>query len=179
MDAATPTLTLRALIASDLRANTGRSGAGATLMYLFLSPGFLTATLHRIAHASLGYGPPGKVAAKIVWRLGVVLTSCHIDRNAVIGPSLHLPHPTGIVIGEAARVGANAMLYQNVTLGTGRIGTADHPTLGDNVHVYAGAAIIGPITIGDGAVIGAHCLVVADIPAGTVVTATPRAQTRA
>jgi len=163
--------TLRALIAADLRANTDRSGLAAGLAYLVLSPGFLTVTLYRLAHAALAYGVPGAIVAKLVWRVSVVLTSCHIDRKAVIGPGLRLPHPTGIVIGETVRIGSDVMLFQNVTLGTRRIGTSDFPELGDGVHVYAGATIVGGIKIGDNAVIGAQCLIVDNVPAGAVITA--------
>lgn len=81
-----------------------------------------------------------------------------------------LPHPNGIVIAPGAVVGANCIIFQQVTLGTSDGG---YPTLGDEVYVGAGAKILGPVLIGDGARIGANAVVVRDVPAGCTAIGVP------
>ena len=96
-----------------------------------------------------------------------------ISRECQIGPGLHLPHPFGIVLGTGVRIGANVMLYHNVTLGVSRapkVGDDDSiylvPSLGDDVVVHPNSVIAGGVTIGDGATIGANTFVDRDVPAG-------------
>ena len=84
-----------------------------------------------------------------------------ISLNAVIGDGLLLPHPDGVIIGQNARIGKNCTIYQQVTIGQKN---GEYPTLGDNVTIYPGAKVIGGITVGDQAVIGANAVVLKDIP---------------
>ena len=83
------------------------------------------------------------------------------------------PHPTGIVVTRKAEIGRRARIYQNVTIGVKNTGSKDGPKIGDDVTIYAGAAIIGNVTIGDGAVIGANSVVIDDVPKETVVGGVP------
>lgn len=93
---------------------------------------------------------------------------CFVQGGAVIGPGLKLPHPTGIVLGNGARIGANCVLYHQVTLGGARRGdwqAGRYPQIGDRVTIFAGAKLLGAIWVGDDAVIGANAVVTADVPA--------------
>ena len=95
--------------------------------------------------------------------------SIDIGDGASIGPGLYLPHPLGIVIGRYARVGAGVTIYQHVTLGVKTRHDEDYPTLEDGVVVYPGSVIVGPVRIGERAVIGANSFVSRDVDAGAVV----------
>jgi len=102
------------------------------------------------------------------------ITGIEIHPGAVIGEGFFIDHGMGVVIGETARIGSDCTLYHGVTLG----GTSwqkgkRHPTLEDNVVVGAGAKVLGPITIGEGARIGSNAVVVKDIPAGATVVGVP------
>lgn len=90
---------------------------------------------------------------------------CRISPGAVIGVGLNLPHPEGVVIGEKAKIGKNATIYQQVTIGQNQGG---YPIIGDNVIIYAGAKIIGNIHIGYNSVIGANAVVTKDVPANSI-----------
>lgn len=85
------------------------------------------------------------------------------------------PHLLGIVISRAAKLGNNCIIYQNVTIGAKNVKDGDinkpdnYPIIGDNVTIYAGAVIVGPITVGNNAVIGANAVVFNDIPENAVV----------
>lgn len=92
---------------------------------------------------------------------------CYVAPSAVIGPGLRLPHPQGIVIGSAVRIGANCIIYHQVTLGgvrRGAFGTDAYPVVGDGVILFAGAKVLGPITIGDAVQVGANAVVLRDVP---------------
>ncbi len=93
--------------------------------------------------------------------------------SARIGPGLLLPHPVGIVVGDDVEIGDNATIYQHVTLGQRGARDQSYPVIGHNVVIYAGAVIIGNITIGDGAVIGANAVVTGDVPAGATAVGIP------
>ncbi|HVY12184.1 MAG TPA: serine O-acetyltransferase, partial [Alphaproteobacteria bacterium] len=94
--------------------------------------------------------------------------------TAEIGAGLCLPHPTGIVIGQVVKIGADVTLYQNVTLGSARAGGAnDQPEIGNNVVIFAGAVIVGKISIGPNAKIGANAVVLDHVPAGAAAVGAP------
>jgi serine acetyltransferase len=88
-------------------------------------------------------------------------------------PTTTLHHPTGIVIAGDAQIGENVNIYQNVTIGTKGDNPVKYPKIGNNVTIYAGAAIIGDVTVGDGATIGANAVVVDNVPENTVVAGVP------
>ena len=102
------------------------------------------------------------------------LTGIEIHPGATIGRRVFIDHGMGIVIGETAEIGDDSTLYHGVTLG----GTSwnkgkRHPTLGRNVVIGAGAKILGPILVGDGAKIGSNAVVVRDVPAGSTAVGVP------
>jgi serine O-acetyltransferase len=110
-------------------------------------------------------------AAWSVARLNTMLTSADIEFNAVIGPGLFISHPVGIVIGRGTRIGRHATIFQGVTCGVrswhpGAI--AEFPVVGDNCYLFAHASVLGGVTIGNDCVIGAHALVVDDLPDGAL-----------
>lgn len=92
---------------------------------------------------------------------------CFVQPTAVIGPGLKLPHPNGIVIGSGVRIGAKCIIYQQVTLGGARRGDFQsnaYPGVGDRVTLFTGAKVLGAISIGDDAQIGANAVVLRDVP---------------
>ncbi|MDO9355638.1 MAG: serine acetyltransferase [Solirubrobacteraceae bacterium] len=84
-----------------------------------------------------------------------------------IGPGLTLPHPVGILIGPKVRIGTDVEIAHNVSIGGDAHGRA--PVIGDRVHIYPGAVIIGNLTIGEGSVVGALSFVTKDVPPNSVV----------
>jgi serine O-acetyltransferase len=137
-----------------------------------LYPGFHAILLHRLAHSLWNHG--FKWFGRFVSQLSRFLTGIEIHPGATIGRRVFIDHGMGVVIGETAEVGNDCTLYQAVTLG----GTSwnkgkRHPTLGTHVIVGAGAKIIGPILIGDGAKIGSNAVVVKPVPAGATVVGIP------
>ncbi len=103
--------------------------------------------------------------------VGQALTGAEISGAATIGPGLRLTHTGGIVVGTGVVAGANLILYSGVLLGNYGPGRPGQPTLGDDVRVCSKASILGPVRIGDRALIGAHALVVDDVPAAGTVRA--------
>ncbi len=102
------------------------------------------------------------------------LTGIEIHPAARIGDSFFIDHGMGVVIGETAELGANVTLYQGVTLGgTGFATGKRHPTVQDNVTIGAGAVLLGPITVGHGAKVGAGSVVIHDVPPNSTVVGNP------
>ena len=105
----------------------------------------------------------------------LIYSGCDISPKAVIGKNISLPHPLGIVIGEKVTIGDNVKIWQHVTLGS--TGKRDkeftYPVIGNNVRIFTGATIIGNVKIGDHATIGAHALVLTDVPKGATAIGSP------
>lgn len=98
------------------------------------------------------------------------VTGAEIPLGCRLGGGLLIPHPNGIVIHSAARVGPNCLIFQQVTLGSAKGGT---PVIGGHVDIGAGAKVLGGVTIGDDARVGANAVVLADVPAGATVVGIP------
>jgi len=135
-------------------------------------PGFHAMLVHRLAHCLWGAGL--KWCGRIVSHIGRWLTGIEIHPGAAVGRRFFIDHGMGVVIGETAEIGDDCTLYHGVTLG----GTSwnkgkRHPTLGKNVVVGAGAKILGPITVGDGAKVGSNAVVVKDVPPGATAIGIP------
>lgn len=135
-------------------------------------PGFHARLMHRIAHRL--WFARLKWLARFVSHLGRFLTGIEIHPGATIGRRFFIDHGMGVVIGETAEIGDDCTLYHGVTLG----GTSwkegkRHPTLGNGVVVGAGAKILGPIIIGDGAKIGSNAVVVKNVPEGATAAGIP------
>lgn len=139
---------------------------------LTLYPGVHAVGLYRVAHGL--WNLRLRWFAQAVAHLARFLTGIEIHPAAHLGKRLFIDHGFGVVIGETAEVGDDCTLYQGVTLGgTSWRAKKRHPTLGNNVVVGAGAKILGPITVGDGARIGSNSVVVKDVPAGATVVGIP------
>ena len=112
--------------------------------------------------------------ARLTSQLSRFFTGIEIHPGAKIGKGLFIDHGMGVVIGETAEVGDNVTLYHGVTLGgTGKDVGKRHPTIEDNVLVGTGAKVLGPITIGKGAKIGANAVVVKNVPAKATAVGSP------
>jgi serine O-acetyltransferase len=146
-------------------------GVGS-LEVLALWPGVHALLGHRVAHALHAAGVP--FVPRTVAAVSRLATGIEIHPAAEIGRGLLIDHGTGVVVGETARIGAGVTLYQGVTLGgTGFATGKRHPTLGDDVTVGSGAKLLGPITVGRGAKIGANSVVVHDVPPDSTVVGNP------
>ena len=151
-----------------------RDPANPTTFEVILAyPGFHVLGFHTVA--SFLWHRGFRALGRLVSHIGRFLTGIEIHPGATIGKNLFIDHGMGTVIGETAIIGDNVTLYQNITLG-GRGGITNgkrHPTLKDNVMVGAGAVVLGAITIGEGARIGANAIVVKDMPEGSTAVSVP------
>ncbi|SMH58279.1 serine O-acetyltransferase [Azospirillum agricola] len=135
-------------------------------------PGLHALLLHRVARRCRDAG--WHLAARLVSQTARALTGIEIHPGATIGRRFFIDHGMGVVIGETAEIGDDVMLYHGVTLGGTSLAPGKrHPTLGDGVIVGAGAKILGAITVGEGARIGANAVVVADVAPGTAMVGIP------
>ena len=135
-------------------------------------PGVHALLSHRVAHALRAAGVP--VAPRALAYASRSLTGIEIHPAACIGDGLFIDHGMGVVIGETAEIGENVTIYQGVTLGgTGFASGKRHPTVEDNVTIGSGAKLLGPITIGHGAKVGANSVVITDVPAHATVVGNP------
>jgi len=173
---------IRRLIDGDVDAGfVGDPSARSTDEILISYPGALALLHYRIAHEVFGLGAP--IVARIISELANARTGIDIHPGATIGPSFFIDHGTGVVIGESAIIGRNVRLYQHVTLGAraplglARVGPrerfARHPIVEDDVTIYAGATILGRVTIGRGSTIGGNVWLLKDVPPYSTVVQPP------
>lgn len=158
---------------ADLRAPVERDPAADGWLDVLLSyPGFHAVTAHRAIHALWKRRVPllPRLMSEAVHRV----TGIDIHPGATIGRGFFIDHGTGVVIGGTAIVGDDVTIYQGVTLGgTSLQRKKRHPTIGNNVVVGSGAAVLGDITIGDNVKIGANSVVVKDVPPNSTVVGIP------
>jgi serine O-acetyltransferase len=170
---------IRALLDTDvIAAYHGDPAAGSVDEVLLCYPGVLAMIHHRLAHELYGLGLP--LLARIVAELAHAETGIDIHPGAQIGAGFFIDHGTGVVIGETSIIGERVRLYQAVTLGAKRFplnedghlekGLARHPIVEDDVVIYAGATILGRVTIGRGATIGGNVWITHDVAPGNHVT---------
>jgi serine O-acetyltransferase len=147
-----------------------RDPAPRSRLEILTYPGVWALAFHRVAHWL--YEAEMFLLARIVNHTGRFLTAIDIHPGAEIGRNLFIDHGF-TVIGETAQIGHNVTIYQCVTLGgtnpTNGIGGKRHPTIGDNVIIGSGAQVIGPITVGTRARIGANAVVTDDVPEGATM----------
>ena len=109
--------------------------------------------------------------AVIIWRLIYLIFNCYIPYTAELSEGVNIAHGIGIVIHQKSKIGANTLIYQNVTLG-GRNGKGG-PIIGENCVIGAGACILGEIRVGNNVKIGANAVVVKDVPDNCTVVGIP------
>lgn len=168
----------RTLDRDVLAAYQGDPAARSVDEVLLSYPGVLALIHHRVAHQLYRLGLP--LLARVVSELAHSQTGIDIHPGAQIDDGFFMDHGTGVVIGETAIIGKGVRLYQAVTLGAKRFPTdADgnlqkglprHPIVEDDVVIYAGATILGRVTIGKGATIGGNVWITSDVPPGASVT---------
>jgi len=158
----------------DLDAAIARDPATSSRLEMALaSPGLHAIWAHRVSH-TLWARPGGRLAARMLSQLARAATGIEIHPGAQIGARLFIDHGMGVVIGETAEIGDDVLMYHGVTLGGRSLDRVKrHPSVGNNVTIGAGAQLLGPVTIGDGAQIGANAVVTRDVPAGAVAVGIP------
>lgn len=164
------------MILEDLRTACRKDPAlhGIHVAEVLLYPGLWAIWTHRIAHRLHRLGLP--LLPRALSQLSRALTGVEIHPGAVIGRRCFIDHGIGVVIGETAVVGDDVMLYHRVTLGgagwwTDAGAARRHPTIGDRVVLGVGASVLGPVQVGHDTLIGAHALVLRDVPAHSRVHA--------
>lgn len=176
---------LRARVRDDLRAAYEADPAATGVdEILFCYPGTYAITVYRIAHALLREG--AVVVPRMMTELAHRRTGIDIHPGAEIGEAFFIDHGTGVVIGETTLIGDRVRIYQGVTLGALTVpqgearpepGKRRHPTLEDDVVIYANATILGGETvIGKGSVVGGNAFVTTSVPAGSKVPGSSRTQ---
>jgi serine O-acetyltransferase len=145
---------------------------------ILLYPGVWALGMHRVAHWL--YVAELYFLARFVNHLARLLTAIDIHPGAKIGRNFFIDHGF-VVIGETAEIGDNVTIYQGETLGgmspTDGVGGKRHPTIEDDVIISLGAAVLGPITVGQGARIGANSVVLKAVPAGATMVGIPARST--
>ncbi len=170
---------IRALVRSDVEAAyEGDPALKSRDEAIFAYPGIFAVTNQRIAHELHVLGVP--LIPRIITEHAHALTGIDIHPGAAIGEKFFIDHGTGVVVGETAVIGNNVRLYQGVTLGAKSFpldaqgnpmkGIPRHPIVEDDVVVYAGATILGRITIGKGSSVGGNVWLTSGVPPGTRVT---------
>lgn len=178
---------LRRLLDTDVEAAyAGDPAARSVDEVLLCYPCVLAIVHYRLAHLLHGLGAP--LVARIISEIANSKTGIDIHPGATIGESFFIDHGTGVVIGETAIIGKRVRLYQAVTLGARSFpadeegalkrGIARHPIVEDDVVIYAGATILGRVTIGRGSTIGGNVWLTGSVPAGSSVNQARSSQDR-
>ena len=153
--------------------------ARSRLEVVLCYPGFHALVMHRLANRLWRRG--WRLTARALSQLGRAITGIEIHPGARIGRGLFIDHGMGVVVGETSIIGDEVTLYQGVTLGgiapsvdsDSQVGQKRHPTIEDGVIVGSGAQVLGPITVGKCARVGANAVVVKDVPPGATVVGIP------
>jgi serine O-acetyltransferase len=170
---------VRGLLINDLRAAFVGDPAARNFPEILIGyPGMAAIIHHRLAHLLHHLG--ARLVARLIAEIAHARTGIDIHPGANIGSGFFIDHGTGVVIGETAVIGDNVRIYQAVTLGARHFpaddegslikGDARHPIVEDDVVIYAGATILGRITIGRGSTIGGNVWLTKDVPPNSVVT---------
>jgi serine O-acetyltransferase len=162
-------------IGSDVAAARDRDPAArgvGTVEILTSWAGVQALLAHRVSHALYEAGIP--LAPRTIAFTSRAVTGIEIHPAARIGEDFFIDHGSGVVIGETAEIGDRVTLYQGVTLGgTGFARGKRHPTVQDDVTIGSGAKLLGPVSVGHGAKVGANTVVIEDVPANSTVVGNP------
>jgi serine O-acetyltransferase len=175
-------MTLRELINSDLSRFTqtyilrGQTFSARRIFWesILFKAGFQAVLLYRLSHWLFMRGwvyPPWFLS-----RLNLAVTGADIEFNAQIGPAMFIAHPVGIVVGRGTVIGSEVTLFQGVTFGA-RSWHPDNirkfPKVGNKCYFFAGAAVLGDVAIGDYCIVGAHAVLLNDLPDGALALGVP------
>ena len=170
----------RERLAADVQAAMDGDPAAINTDEIILSyPGILAISVHRVAHTLYQLAVP--LMPRVMSEWAHLQTGIDLHPGARVGRSFFIDHGTGVVIGETSIIGDDVTLYHSVTLGGtspsvdshNQIGQKRHPTILDRAIIGSGAAVLGPITIGEGAQVGANSVVTKDIPASVTAVGIP------
>lgn len=146
--------------------------ARSTLEVILCYPGLHAIWMHRIAHKLWKHNR--YLMARLVSHICRLFTGIEIHPGAKIGRRLFIDHGSGVVIGETAEIGDDVLIYMGVVLGgTSLKKSKRHPTIENNVILGSGSIVLGPITVGEGAKIGAGSVVIRSVPSETTVVGIP------
>ncbi|HEV7816153.1 MAG TPA: serine O-acetyltransferase EpsC [Janthinobacterium sp.] len=170
---------IRSLLVSDVQAAFAGDPAATSIAEIMLCyPGTIAILYYRLAHRLHSLG--SLFLARLISDIGHSLTGIDIHPGAQIGASFFIDHGTGVVIGETAIIGQRVRLYQHVTLGAKRFpadatgalikGNPRHPIVEDDVVIYAGATILGRVSIGAGSTVGGNVWLTHSVPPGSNVS---------
>jgi len=172
----------------------GRRFPGMTfkdyLWHFLFDAGYKAVVLYRLSRyfSSKKFPPFNKGVPflhRAIFMWSIKSTACEISYNAEIEEGFWIPHSTGIVVGAGVKIGRDVTMYSNVTLGArerradaepvsqGASAGTRYPVIGDNVIIYTGVRILGPVTIGEGSVVGANAVVLSSFPADSVIVGVP------
>lgn len=143
-------------------------------LFLLLQPRFLAVFLFRCSSHFDKDNLINKLFRRFFWRINCFLTACDIHVETKIGEYFNLPHPVGVVIARST-IGKNVTICQNVTIGVADFENPSkgNPIIGDNVTIFAGAVIVGDVTIGNNAKIGANSVVNICVPENATAVGVP------
>ena len=160
----------------DIDAIAERDPASRSRLEIVLCyPGLHAVLFHRLAGAA--WRARLRLVGRLVSHVGRVLTGIEIHPGARLGRRVFIDHGMGCVIGETAEIGDDVTLYHGVTLGGVSLAREKrHPTLQNGVIVGSGAQVLGPVTVGENARIGANAVVLKDVPAGVTMVGIPAKQ---
>ena len=163
-------------LSDDIQAVFERDPAARSKLEVLLCyPGLHAVLIHRLANALWRRG--WLLSARLLSQFARWLTGIEIHPGARLGRRLLIDHGMGVVIGETAVVGDDVTLYQNVTLGGVSLNPGKrHPTIEDDVVIGAGAAVLGPFTVGRGARVGSNAVVLREVPPGATMVGVPARQ---
>jgi len=161
-------MNLRELIQSDIAAWARVWKCAPSAKFVFDYCGLRATLLYRVSHALWQKRVP--LLPGMLFRLNITLHGFDVPPSTVIGPGLYVPHPVGTVL-SAERIGANVTLISSITVGMR--GEGEFPVLEDGVFVGAGARILGKVTVGARAKIGANAVVLCDVPACATAVGVP------
>jgi len=163
-------------VAADLRQYALRQNCQPNLAFglrmFLLTPGFQFVFSRRFQEILYRIPLMGRLLGRVWWWFTCLVFGSELAIGCEIGGGLYIPHPFGIVVGTC-KIGRNVTILQNVTIGhRGRLGNGE-PLIGNNVSLTAGCVILGNVTIGDQAVVGANAVVTRDVPPGFVAMGVP------